>query len=280
MIDNETRAIVKQFTESISITRICKILNISRSTYYRQINADEFNLTDCEAVIKETCLKTKFIYGYRKIHYLVNKVIPCGINKVRRIMRKYGWNCRIKPKKFKRSNNPFQLFDNLVDGKWNSTKNRKLLTTDITYLPYGKSTQYLCSIIDTFNNEVIAYKIGDHPDAKLCTDTLNQLTDLDKDCILHSDQGSTFASEMYFNCCRKKGVTRSMSRLGTPSDNAIIESFHSSLKSETFYQMENRKFSNTIVQEIVKDYINEWNENRILTKLGNLSPVKYRELVS
>ncbi|WP_281252447.1 IS3 family transposase [Lactobacillus terrae] len=202
------------------------------------------------------------------------------MNKVRRIMRRQGWNCRVKPKRFKRSINPFQLFDNLVSGNWTSTSPRKLLTTDITYLPFGSSTQYLCSIMDTFNNEVIAYQISNHPNAKLCVDTLEQVTDLAEDCILHSDQGSTFASEIYFECCRKKSITRSMSRLGTPSDNAIIESFHSSPKSETFYYMENQHFSNTIVQNIVREYISDWNESRILTKLGNLSPVQYRELMA
>lgn len=280
MITNSNRHLLTELTKEVSVTRLCEILKISRSTYYRAINQPILEPTNLEKLIRDTCVKTKFKYGYRKIHALVNKTISCGLNKVRRIMRRQGWNCRVKPKRFKRSVNPFQLFDNLVAGNWTSTSPRKLLTTDITYLPFGSSTQYLCSIIDTFNNEVIAYKISNHPNAKLCVDTLEQLTDLAEDCILHSDQGSTFASEIYFECCRKKSITRSMSRLGTYSDNAIIESFHSSLKSETFYYMENQQFSNIIVQNIVREFISDWNESRILTKLGNLSPVQYRELMA
>ncbi|MEJ7445828.1 IS3 family transposase, partial [Staphylococcus hominis] len=68
----------------------------------------------------------------------------------------------------------------------------------------------------------------------LVNDTLNQI-DIPEGCILHSDQGSVYTSYAYYQLCEEKGIIRSMSRKGTPTDNAPIESFHSSLKSETFY---------------------------------------------
>lgn len=79
---------------------------------------------------------------------------------------------------------------------------------------------------------------------------------------------------------RQKGITRSMSRKGTPADNAPIESFHFSLKSETFYHQIEPKGSKDIVIEIVQNYIKFWNNTRIFTKLGNQSPFQYRESVS
>ena len=278
MITDINSYLLKELKESISVIRLCEILKISRSTFYRRIKETNFELTDIEQAIKDICHKTKFIYGYRKIHYLVNKQARCSINKVRQIMNKYGWSCRIKPKRFKRSINSFRLYENLVSSNWRVGEPRKLLTTDITYLPFGDSTQYLCSIIDVYNNEVITYKISNHPDAQLCVDTLKSINDLADECILHSNQGSTFSSEKYTDCGHKKGVIRSISQLGTPADNAIIESFHSSLKSETFY-IESHKPSNFIVRKIVEKYIYNWNEFRILTKLGHLSSVEYRKLV-
>ena len=65
-------------------------------------------------------------------------------------------------------------------------------------------------------------------------DTLNQI-DLPKGVLLHSDQGSVYTSAEYYNLCKEKGIIRSMSRKGTPADNAPIESFHSSLKCEASY---------------------------------------------
>ena len=136
MITDINSYLLKELKESISVTRLCEILKISRSTFYRRIKETNFELTDIEQAIKDICHKTKFIYGYQKIHYLVNRQARCGINKVRQIMRKYGWICRIKPKRFKRSVNPFRLYENLVASNWRVGKPRKLLTTDITYLPF------------------------------------------------------------------------------------------------------------------------------------------------
>lgn len=127
-----------------------------------------------------------------------------------------------------------------------------------------------------FNSEIVAYKISSHPDTNLVIDTFNQLDDLPKQAILHSDQGSTYTAKKFCDLVKQKNVIQSMSRKGTPSDNAPIESFHSSLKSETFYTTKEPISSNTRVIDIVEKYIYFWNNNRILSKLGYLSPVDYR----
>lgn len=134
--------------------------------------------------------------------------------------------------------------------------------------------------MDTFNSEIIAYQISDHPDTKLVLNTLEQLDNLSENTILHSDQGSTYTSREFFEMARKKGVIRSMSRKGTPADNAPIESFHSCLKVETFYNHKEPIGSNNIVIEMVKNYISFWNNKRIFTKLGNQSPVDYRKSIA
>ena len=107
----------------------------------------------------------------------------------------------------------------------------EVLTTDITYLPFGHSMLYLSSIMDIYNGEIVAYKIDDKQDQRLVNDTLNQI-DIPEGCIF-SNQG-VYTSYAYYQLCERKGIIRSMSRKGTPADNAPIESFHSSLKSETF----------------------------------------------
>ena len=70
---------------------------------------------------------------------------------------------------------------------------------------------------------------------------------------------------------------RSMSRKGTPADNILIESFHSSLKSENFYINHQINSFNYIVIDIIEKYIKNYIDNQIQQKLGSLSPVKYRE---
>lgn len=75
---------------------------------------------------------------------------------------------------------------------------------------------------------------------------------------------------------KEKGIIRSMSRKGTPTDNAPIESFHSSLKCEAFYIKDEIITSSFIVIQIVENYIKYYNENRIQQKLDYLSLVEYR----
>ena len=108
----------------------------------------------------------------------------------------------------------------------------EVLTTDITYLPFGHSMLYLSSIMDIYNREIVAYKIDDKQDQSLVNDTLNQI-DIPEGCILHSDQGSVYTSYAYYQLCEEKGIIRVCPERA-PADNAPIESFHSSLKSETF----------------------------------------------
>ncbi|EFA88328.1 hypothetical protein HMPREF0797_0757 [Staphylococcus epidermidis SK135] len=85
---------------------------------------------------------------------------------------------------------------------------------------------------------------------------------------------------LIINYAKKKALSEVCPEKGTPADNAPIESFHSSLKSETFYINNQLNSSNHIVIDIVEKYIKNYNNNRIQQKLGYLSPVKYRELAA
>ena len=87
--------------------------------------------------------------------------------------------------------------------------------------------------MDLYNGEIIAYTIGSKQDISFVLNTLDQLPKLKDSCILHTDQDTSRPYQVQVN---KKGITMSMSRKGTPSDNAPIEAFHFNLKSETFYR--------------------------------------------
>ncbi|MDI5982986.1 integrase core domain-containing protein, partial [Amycolatopsis magusensis] len=90
---------------------------------------------------------------------------------------------------------------------------------------------------------------------------------LPENCVLHSDQGSVYTSYEYQKAVHIKGITMSMSRKGTPADNASIESFHSSLKSETFYLNRIDRTTTSIVERTVKEYIYYYNNIRLNTNV-------------
>ncbi|WP_239701018.1 IS3 family transposase [Mammaliicoccus sp. D-M17] len=272
--------LVNELKNKYSVKLILETLNIPKSNYYRWKNKVS-KIDEVEIKIKKICKDYKFTYGYRKVTALVNKAFKEAINhkKVQRIMQKYHLNCKVRMKKFKKPGSAYYRTSNLVNKNFRAEKPLQLLLTDITYLPFGKSMLYLSSIMDAYNGEIIAYKIGPHQNQKLVNDTLNQI-EIPKDCVLHSDQGSVYTSYEYYKLCEEKGIIRSMSRKGTPADNAPIESFHSSLKCETFYLNSELNSSNDIVIDIVENYIKNYNKVRIQQKLGYLSPIEFRKLAA
>ena len=232
-----------------------------------------------ERQIGHLCHAHKFRYSYRKITALLRQEIGVNHKAVQRIMQKYGWPCRVKVKKRKQTGQPCYIALNLFNRDFMATAPLQKLVTDITYLPFGQKQLYLSSIQDLYNGEIIIYSIGERQDTNFVLHTLAQLNHLPEGCLLHSDQGSVYTSYRYQQAIKGKGITLSMSRKGTPVDNAPIESFHSVLTSETFYLDNLKRTTTAIVEQTVKDYINYYNYIRIQTKLNNQSPVQCRQLV-
>lgn len=178
-------------------------------------------------------------------------------------MQKHQCQCRVKVKRNKKYKYQPIIMKNKLDRDFKADNPLEKLVTDITYIPYGSKILYLSTL-------------SDKQDLECVIDTLNQLPPIEKTCILHSDQGSVYTSKEYQSRVKNKSIIMSMSRKGTPADNASIESFHSSLKSETFELMPELKSSTEILSQTVIDYLKYYNEIRIQEKLGYLSPIGYR----
>ena len=150
----------------------------------------------------------------------------------------------------------------------------------------GKTYQklYLSPIIDLFNGEIVSYTIKEHPTydlvKEMLDDVLNKLSQANKDDkpIIHSDRGWHYQMFHYQQTLKNNGITQSMSRKGNCLDNAVIENFFGTLKQEIFYE----QITFTSINELkttIDEYIHYYNYDRIKTKLKELSPVKYRNLV-
>jgi hypothetical protein len=127
-------------------------------------------------------------------------------------------------------------------------------------------------------NEIVAYKLYDHQQTPLVIDTLRMALESRNNpegVIIHSDQGSVYTSYAFQDFVKRKYLTSSMSRRGNCWDNAVIESFHSNLKSEVFQYVKFNSLSDYEVRERVNNYLTYYNEERIQEKLGYLTPIKY-----
>ncbi|UQZ46106.1 IS3 family transposase [Bacillus sp. PK3-037] len=277
-VDSQTSVeLVEVLHGTMTVQNICVHLGISRASYYRWKKnlMKDHPKRHLEKQIGTLCREHKYRYGYRKITAILKKEMRFNHKTVQRIMQKNQWQCRVKVKKRKKNGQPYAVVDNILDRNFQSDHPLEKLVTDITYLPYGQKQLYLSSILDVYNGEVIAFTIGDKQDTDFVLNTLDQLPTLPQNCVLHSDQGSVYE---YQKAVNTKGITMSMSRKGTPADNASIESFHSSLKSETFYLNSIDRTTTAIVERTVKEYIYYYNNIRIQTKLNSQSPISYRQL--
>ena len=266
------------------VQQILAAIGVARSTYYRwKQSPPKKKKHHLESQIRELCTKHHFHYGYRKISALLQREHAISKGTVQRIMHENGWNCIVKPKKYRnKPGTPAIGAENLLNRDFTAKRPFQKLVTDVTYLPFGNTLLYLSTIMDVFNREIIAYTISDKQDTAFVLDTLKQLDQfkLSPDCLLHSDQGAVYTSHEYQQVVKEKGIIMSMSRKGTPADNAIIEMFHPSLKCETFYLERLLRTTNEVVVQTVQAYINYDNHTRILAKLNHLSPVQYRKKVA
>ena len=261
-----------------TVQQACVWIGLPRSTYYRWKKQGLPTTPDTlVSRVQELCEKHRFRYGYRKITAELRRHETVDHKRVQQIMQKHGWQCRVKVKKRKHTGQPAHVAEHLLKRQFHAEQPLQKLVTDITYLPYGSTMMYLSSILDLYNGEVVAYSIGDKQDVQFVLDTLEQLPEVNG-AMLHSDQGSVYTSNDYQKAIREKGITMSMSRKGTPADNALIESFHSTLKSETFYLDNLTRTTTAIVVQTVQEYIHYYNSIRIQAKLNNQSPIEFRQL--
>lgn len=272
--------LVESVRGTVSVVQACVWLGVSRATYYRwKAGYETVREDNMVEKIRELCIQHKYRYGYRKITGLLRMEVTINHKRVQRIMQQEELQCRVRVKKRKPTGQPAYVSEHLLKRQFQADAPMQKLVTDITYLPYGGKMLYLSSILDLFNSEIVASTISDKQDTAFVLDTLNQLPIL-PGAVLHSDQGSVYTSQAYQDAVKGKGITMSMSRKGTPADNAPIESFHSTLKSETFYLEGLTHTTTAIVEQTVRDYIIYYNSIRIQTKLNNQSPVEYRRLAT
>ena len=151
--------------------------------------------------------------------------------------------------------------------------NRKWVT-DISFIKTGQGTLYLSVIKDLYDGFIVAFKTSQRNDNHLVIQTLRRAQkEAANGLILHSDQGFQYASTAYRNLTQEYGIVPSMSRRGTPLDNAPVESFFSTLKAECIYRQKIQTFEQA--GELISEYIQFYNYQRIQLK-SKLTPFEKR----
>lgn len=258
-----------------------KLSGLSRSTfYYRQkVSA----LCDKHAALKSRIQAIfeahKGRYGYRRVTAQIRQEGHRVNHKtVQHLMVEMGLKSLVRPKKYRSYKGSVgRTAPDLIKRQFTAQAINQKWVTDVTEFNVAGEKLYLSPVMDLFNGEIIAFETARRPVFKLVEEmlskALNQLKGKDKP-ILHSDQGWHYQMPAYQQQLKKHGIQQSMSRKGNCLDNAAMESFFATLKSELFYP--NRFESSQSLKSDIKNYIHYYNHQRIKLKLKGLSPVQYR----
>ncbi len=271
----------------VSISALCKALEVPRSTYYYYLNHKE-NREKREEKDMETYFFVEMVFSMKKQRCKGSRSIKDTLaieydivynrKRIQRIMRKYGLKCPLKTK------NPYRdiwkatkedkIAPNLLKRQFKPGEARKVLLTDITYIKHQDAFSYLSVIIDSETNEPLAYKLSPNLKVDFVIDTLNQLdqSEFADGIMLHSDQGVHYSSKAFRERLEEMDVTQSMSRKGNCHDNAPMESFFGHMKGEVAF---NKDWSFEQLQAEIDEYMHDYRYHRHVKGAERMTPYEY-----
>lgn len=207
--------------------------------------------------------------------------IVCGKNRVASLMRKNGIRAKAK-KKYKAttdSRHAYPIAENLLAKEGQKSSNT-VWASDITYIPTGEGWLYLAGVMNLRYRKIIGLSMKDRLTQDLTVDALKQA--VGRDCprpglIHHSDRGSQYACKEYQSILQEHGILPSMSRKGSCYDNACMESFFHTLKTELIHdeRFRTREEAKLSIFEYVEVF---YNRMRRHSALGYKSPAEYERL--
>lgn len=275
-----------------NVKDLCRIAGVSRSGYYNWL-ASESNRTSKEQsdkqdfeLILEAYNHRGYAKGIRSIHMrLLHMEPPVLMNtkKVQRLMRKYSLFCPIrKANPYRRMMNAMRtdaVSDNLLNRQFKEHGPRKVLLTDITYIPYCGVFCYLSVIMDAFTKQALAFVLSESLELDFVLETVNMLIEkhgvsLDSETLIHSDQGVHYTSKKFRQIISDTALRQSMSRRGNCWDNAPQESFFGHMKEEIGSAIA-LAASFDEAKALIDDWMDYYNNERYQWQLAKLSPNEY-----
>ena len=192
-----------------------------------------------------------------------------------------GIKSKAKHYKYKKPGDPFRIFPNLLTAELVITGPLECIVSDMTAFWVHSIYYELTLYMDIWNNEIVAHALSaKRGDRMTYISGLNDLIELKKQhpeyrMVLHSDQGSVYASKAFNELLPMYHIDHSMSRAGTPTDNAAMEAINGWIKAELF--MDLHVTGEKPISEEIDDYIVFFNEQRPAYSLGYLTPKQYKE---
>ena len=278
---------IRSHHSSFSVQRMCRLFGVTRSGYYSWRNRGESKRAKANKElldeIKRVYWQSRRTYGSPRITRELNEGgIFCGENRVSRLMRENNIIAKTK-KRYKvttNSSHKLAVVSNVIEQDFHAERTNQIWASDITYIWTREGWLYLSVILDLYSRKVIGWSLESHLKKELVIDSLHKALktrQIQKGLIFHSDQGIQYCSDEFQKILRHNKIIQSMSGKGNCYDNAVIESFFHTLKTE-LVQFEKYK---TKLQAYLSvfDYIEIfYNRQRRHSALKYKSPVEFEKV--
>jgi transposase InsO family protein len=260
---------------------MCQVLAVSMSGYYAWLRRPESILSQANRVllteIRMAHQRSRQTYGSpRMTTELTERGYVCSENRVARLMRASGIRA-VGKRKYRvttQSQHAYPVADNLLERNFIVDRPNAVWLSDITYIWTSEGWLYLAAVMDLHARMVVGWSMGPRVDADLTLSALRQAIDrreVRPDLVHHSDRGSQYAATEYQKLLTQTRMIGSMSRKGDCWDNAPMESFFATLKTELVYRMrfKTREEAKQRIFEFIEVF---YNRQRRHSSLGDQSP--------
>ena len=277
--------------EKYPIVFLCQLMNVSKSGYYKWKNRQgKLNRYEQDRLLLTKLLTEQHqkhpSHGY---HMLADDVFQStgwvfSQNLAHKCCKEAGIHSKARKYRYKKKDAEENVeFPNKVNGNWNATGPIQIVVSDMTiFKNKGKNWEWTL-LVDTFNNEILAHQAtpvsGSSKPYYHCLEVLKKLAGKKNEeqtpqVVLHTDQGSVYSSQAFRQAHEHYNILRSMSKVGTPTDNAIIEALNGWIKEELYLDFGLETAED--VPKLLDEYVYYFNNRRPAAALGYKSPVQYK----
>jgi len=263
------------------VRKMCKVLSVSKSGYYawkiKPLSKRELFNQSLIKEIRRVHIESRQSYGSIKTwKALLVKGIHCGKHRVARLRKIHGIESK-RRKRFKittLSKNTEWIAPNILNRCFNVDKPNRIWVGDVTFLATRTGWLYLAVLLDLYSRRVIGWSMSDRNNKQLVLNALDMAVERRQprsDVLHHTDRGSIYGSDEYRNRLIDYGLVPSMSRKGDCYDNAVAESFFSTLKNELSYDQlfASREHAKSEVFKFIEIF---YNRQRLHQALNYITP--------
>ncbi len=273
--------------QGVPVGLMCKVLAVSPSGYYawrsRPPSAREMANRELKAAIRKALADSSQTYGSPRIYQVMRKLgLLCSKNRVARLMRAEGLHAR-QARRFRSTtqrNGSHRPASNLLQRDFGAERPDQKWLADITYIPTSQGWLYLAAILDLYGRRVVGWAMAERMTTELTLRALKMALRQRRPgpgLIHHSDQGSQYTDGRYRALLAKRSIEASMNGAGTWYDNAPMESFFGTLKSERVHHIVYRNRDEATTDLFY--YIEGWyNRRRLHSSLAYESPEAFEQL--